>query len=91
MGAHDFRLRGPGRPVDGEVLLRRPMTPADGLDAQELELWSVDRPCPTRGSIVPFRTGTAKARLRPLSLCGRGTAGVSASGGTPGRPRVMAA
>jgi kynurenine formamidase len=50
-------LLGPGHLVDGEELFGRPMTNADGFGADELEQWFADRPAPTPGSVVLFRTG----------------------------------
>lgn len=75
-------LVGPGHLVDGEILFGRPMTPADGFGAQELELWFADRPLPARGSIVLFRTGMMRHwhdSDRYLGV-GVGLPGVSLSG-----------
>ena len=75
-------LVGPGHLVDGEKLFGRPLTPADGFGADELEAWFADRKAPEPGSIVLFRTGWMKYWHDTDKYLGIGTGlpGVSVSG-----------
>ncbi|MFB7860095.1 cyclase family protein [Rhodococcus qingshengii] len=75
-------LVGPGFLVDGEKLLGREMTNSDGFGAEELEQWFAQRPSPTTGSVVLFRTGLMKYWNDPARYLGTGVGvpGVSLSG-----------
>ena len=46
-----------GHLVDATVALGRPLTPADGVDAELFETWFAARPRPEPGSVVLVRTG----------------------------------